>query len=72
MHNLKCRQPALSDPVAVFEVSRLAKIQLIRKFQRSEGNFDCCASTAAYVRVCNQLDCLWRSECMVMVSANES
>ncbi len=46
------------------QISRAVKIELIRKFQRSEGNFDCCAS--AYTRVCKQLDCLWRNECQVM------
>jgi len=46
------------------EVIRLDKTKLIRKFQRSEGNFDCCASASPYVRVCNQFKCLWRNECM--------
>lgn len=46
------------------QISHTVKIELIRKFQRTEGNFDCCAS--AYTCVCKQLDCLWRNECLVM------
>jgi hypothetical protein len=53
------------EPDAVVEVSKLAKFELIRKFQRIEGNFDCCAS--AYTRVCKQFECLWRDECLTMV-----
>lgn len=68
MSNLNSTQAARSGPVDVFELSKLAKIQLIRKFQRAEGNFDCCASAYAYIRVCNQSDCLWRGECIVVVS----
>jgi len=47
------------------KVSKLTKIRLIRKFQRLEGNYECCAS--AYTRVCKQFECLWRDECMTMV-----
>lgn len=43
-------------------VAQFAKAELIRKFQRLEGNYDCCAS--AYVRVCDQVGCLWRNECL--------
>lgn len=46
-------------------VSNFIKIELIRKYQRVEGNFDCCAS--AYVRVCKQVECLWREECRKLV-----
>ena len=46
-------------------VSKLTKIRLIRKFQRFEGNFDCCAST--YTRVCKQFECLWRDDCLALV-----
>lgn len=47
------------------KVNELTRIQLIRKFQRLEGNLDCCAS--AYTRVCKQFECTWRDECMVLV-----
>ncbi len=43
------------------DLNQGAKIELIRKFQRLEGNYDCCAS--AYVKVCLQAGCLWRAEC---------
>ena len=39
----------------------LSKIDIIRKLQREEGNFDCYAT--AYDAVCNQLGCMWREEC---------
>lgn len=66
MSNLNRKQAKLSGPVDALELDTLARVQLIRKFQRSEGNFDCCASSSAYARVCNHLDCLWRDECMAI------
>jgi hypothetical protein len=58
-------QPTLpAKTVAGLDVSNLSKIQLIRKFQRFEGNVDCCAS--AYTRVCKQSECLWRDECLTL------
>jgi hypothetical protein len=60
-------QTALSaGNVAGLEVNNLAKILLIRKFQRGEGNYDCCAS--AYIRVCQQFECLWRDDCLKLVN----
>lgn len=64
MNNRKIKTLPLSEPAEVIEVSKFAKISLIRKFQRIEGNVDCCAS--AYTRVCKQLECLWRDECLAM------
>ncbi|MBI3481167.1 MAG: SAP domain-containing protein [Nitrosomonadales bacterium] len=55
-------QVTLGDPAV--KVNKSAKIELIRKFQRVEGNYDCCAST--YNRVCQQFECLWREECLAM------
>lgn len=49
---------------AIVGMNPVAKINLIRKFQRMEGNLDCCAS--AYSRVCEQFGCLWRNECQVL------
>lgn len=40
---------------------KLSKIELIRKIQSSEGNFDCFAT--AYSGECDQAGCLWRSDC---------
>lgn len=52
------------SPVECLILSNVEKIGLIRKFQRIEGNFDCCAST--YTRVCQQVDCLWRKDCVTL------
>jgi hypothetical protein len=65
MSTRKFQPDSLADSVAGLEVSKFMKIQLIRKFQRVEGNFDCCAS--AYTRVCKQFECLWRDECLALV-----
>jgi hypothetical protein len=45
------------------KVGRLNKIELIRSFQQAEGNNDCFAKT--YVQECNQLNCLWREDCLI-------
>ncbi|HCI13798.1 MAG TPA: hypothetical protein DFK12_07515 [Gallionellaceae bacterium] len=62
MYKRKCKTD--SALFAEDSVGKHAKIELIRKFQRIEGNFDCCAS--AYVRVCNQFECLWREDCLAL------
>jgi len=41
---------------------KLYKNDLIKSIQRSEGNFDCFAS--AKNGECDQLDCLWRVDCL--------
>ena len=38
------------------------KIELIRSIQRAEGNNDCFATP--HVNECNQLNCLWREDCL--------
>lgn len=65
MVNRKHKPATRSKAAAGVCVSASAKIALIRKFQRAEGNFDCCAS--AYTRVCKQAECLWRDECLTLV-----
>jgi hypothetical protein len=40
----------------------LAKIDIIHKLQREEGNFDCFAT--AYDGVCDQVTCMWREDCL--------
>lgn len=65
MSNLKRKPVAPTTSATVMTVSNVAKIMLIRKFQRIEGNFDCCAS--AYTRACKQFECLWRDDCVAMV-----
>lgn len=47
------------------EFDNQIKVDLIRRFQRLEGNIDCCASP--YVRVCKQDRCLWRDDCHAMI-----
>lgn len=51
-----------ANPVAQRLVNRTIKINLIKKYQRIEGNLDCCGT--AYVSACKQLECLWRGECL--------
>ena len=46
-------------------VRKLNKIELIRAIQKAEGNSDCFATP--YVRECNQMNCLWREDCMIAV-----
>ncbi len=59
------------DPVeqaataSLLDVGKYLRVRLIRKFQRGEGNLDCCAS--AYTRVCKQFECLWRNECQALM-----
>jgi hypothetical protein len=50
-------------------MSAQVKLELIKKFQRMEGCLDCYDS--AYVRVCNQFECLWREECQATVQKGE-
>ena len=45
-----------------FSPGRLRKIELVRALQRDEGYFDCYAR--AYGGDCDQLDCLWREDCL--------
>ena len=41
---------------------KMNKTELIRAVQKAEGNNDCYATAA--VRDCNQLNCLWREDCV--------
>jgi hypothetical protein len=43
------------------QLDRALKIELVRKFQHLEGNYDCYATP--YSRVCEQTACLWRNDC---------
>jgi hypothetical protein len=62
MNAQECQPALIAESINQLEVSKLTRIRLIRKFQRFEGNFECCAS--AYTRACNQFECLWREECL--------
>jgi len=44
---------------------KLDKTGLIRAIQKAEGNNACFATP--YVRECNQINCLWREDCVKMV-----
>lgn len=66
MNTQKYQLSLMAESDSALEVGNLAKIRLIRKFQRIEGNVDCCAS--AYTRVCKQFECLWRDECLALVT----
>jgi hypothetical protein len=41
---------------------KLKKADLIHAIQRKEGNFDCFAK--AYDGQCDQMDCIWRIDCL--------
>jgi hypothetical protein len=41
---------------------KMGKTELIRAVQREEGNHDCFATP--HVGECNQLNCLWREDCL--------
>ncbi len=40
----------------------LKKIEIIRKIQEKEGNIPCFATER--VKDCNELNCLWREDCL--------
>lgn len=43
-------------------VGNMKKENIIRAIQHTEGNFDCFGSATA--GVCDQLNCLWRDDCL--------
>lgn len=43
------------------KTAKLRKADLIHKIQQAEGNFQCYASAAS--GDCDQLDCIWRTDC---------
>lgn len=44
------------------KAGKLKKTDLVRAIQKAEGNNECFASS--YVQACNQMNCLWREDCM--------
>lgn len=44
------------------EPGKIKKADLIHLIQRKEGNFDCYAT--AYDGQCDQMDCVWRTDCL--------
>lgn len=69
MSTQNCVSAELPQPGSTQKVSNFLRIHLIRKFQRIEGNIDCCAS--AYTRVCKQFECLWRDECLALIENDD-
>jgi len=43
-------------------VGNMKKENIIRSIQRAEGNFDCFGT--AISGVCDQMNCLWRKDCL--------
>lgn len=41
---------------------KYSKKDLIKAIQRAEGNFDCFGT--AINKTCDQINCLWRSDCL--------
>lgn len=41
---------------------KLTKVELIKRIQLAEGNFDCYASATS--GECDQTNCSWRSDCL--------
>ena len=44
------------------KTGKMGRTELIRRIQREEGNHACFATP--YVRECDQLNCLWREDCL--------
>lgn len=45
-----------------------SKLALVRAIQTGEGNFPCFAT--AYAGECDQLQCLWRSDCFKLAQTS--
>ena len=43
----------------------LKKTDLIRTIQKTEGNFDCDCYGSEKSGFCDQMNCLWRADCLV-------
>ncbi len=48
------------------KAGNMNKTKLIRDIQRAEGNSDCFATHS--VNECDQLNCLWRQDCVEAVT----
>ena len=44
------------------KAGKMAKADIIRSIQRSEGNFDCFGTASD--GVCDQMQCSWRDDCL--------
>jgi hypothetical protein len=43
------------------KTARLTKVKMVQAIQQVEGNFDCFSS--AFNGYCDQIDCLWKTDC---------
>ncbi|MCK4951884.1 MAG: SAP domain-containing protein [Gammaproteobacteria bacterium] len=59
MHFLKIRKIAKDKGITL---GKLSKVNLVRRIQRKEGNFDCYGT--AFSGECDQQDCCWREDCL--------
>lgn len=59
MHFMKIRKIAKERGVSP---GKLSKVNLVRKIQQTEGNFDCYGT--ALSGECDQQDCFWREDCL--------
>jgi len=48
---------------------KLTKAGMIRMIQAEEGNFDCFGT--AHNSVCDQENCMWRSDCFTVAKSGE-
>ncbi len=48
------------------KAGNLNKLELVRAIQRAEGNFPCYATRG---HECDQINCLWREDCMKAIRA---
>ena len=47
------------------KVGNMKKANIIRTIQKTEGNFDCFGTASA--GVCDQINCLWKEDCLKQV-----
>ncbi len=47
------------------KAGRMDKTKLVRAIQKVEGNYECFSTP--YVHECNQINCLWREDCVKAV-----
>ena len=47
------------------KVGNMKKANIIRSIQKTEGNFDCFGTASA--GVCDQINCLWKEDCLKQV-----
>jgi len=51
------------------QTAGLSKTDMIRGFQRAEGNIDCFGTER--IRVCQEKACLWKTDCMTLTNTRK-